>query len=97
MGQAGQEIRHIGHADGELKGFKHRLITRGPPVRVGLHRLFKTDTEWVENAVGEDVGRGQLRRGSSPWGFPAFPTKEPPVHKAIRRSRRMAVDYRALN
>ena len=22
-----------------VKGFKHRLITRGPPVRVGLHRL----------------------------------------------------------
>ena len=30
-------------------------------------------------------------------GFPTFPTKEAPEHKAIRRSRRMVVDYRALN
>ena len=79
------------------KGFKHRLITRGPPVRTGLHRLSKGDTEWVEDAIGEDVKRGQLRRGPSPWGFPAFPTKEPMAHKAIKRGRRLVADYRALN
>ena len=30
-------------------------------------------------------------------GIPAFPTKEQPDHKAIKRGRRMVVDYRALN
>ena len=28
------------------RGFKHRLITRGPPVRVPLHRLSREATEW---------------------------------------------------
>ena len=38
-----------------VKGFRHRLITRGPPVRVGLHRLNRPDTEWVEKATsGEE-------------------------------------------
>ena len=48
-----------------VKGFRHRLITRGPPVRVGLHRLNRPDTEWVEKAIQEDVARGQLTPGSS--------------------------------
>ena len=51
-----------------VKGFRHRLITRGPPVRVGLHRLNRPDTEWVEKAIQEDVARGQLIPGSSLWG-----------------------------
>jgi hypothetical protein len=53
--------------------------------------------EWIEKAIGEDVERGQLTKGASLWGFPAFPTKEQPAHKAIKRSRRMVVDYRGLN
>jgi hypothetical protein len=73
------------------------LITRGPPVRVPLHRLNRPDTEWIEQAIAEDVARGQLAEGSSQWGFPAFPTKESPEHKAIKRGRRMVVDYRASN
>ena len=28
-----------------VRGFKHRLLARGPPVRMGLHRLSRTDTE----------------------------------------------------
>ena len=80
-----------------VRGFKHRLITRGPPVRMGLHRLSRTDTEWIERAIQEDVKRGQLRKGASQWGFPAFPTKGSAPHKAIKRKRRMVVDYRALN
>ena len=80
-----------------VRGFRHRLITRGPPVRQGLHRLSKPDTEWVEQAIREDVARGQLIKGVSDWGFPAFPTKEGADHKAIKRKRRMVVDYRALN
>ena len=80
-----------------VKGYKHRLVTRGPPVRVGLHRLSRPDSELVERAIQEDVDRGQLRRGYSPWGFPAFITKESAQYKAIRRKRRLVVDYRELN
>ena len=80
-----------------VRGFKHRLVTRGPPVRVPMHRLSKPDTEWIEMAIREDVERGQLIKGSSEWGFPAFPTREEPSHKAVHRKRRMVVDYRQLN
>ena len=38
-----------------VKGFYHRLITRGPPVRQKLFRLNRIDTEWVDRAVREDV------------------------------------------
>ena len=31
------------------------------------------------------------------WGSPAFPTQEAPAHKAIKRGRRLVVDYRELN
>jgi hypothetical protein len=80
-----------------VKGFKHRLITRGPPIRGRLFRLNRADTEWIEKAIDEDVKRGQLEKGNSDWGFPAFPTKANPTYKAIQRSRRMVVDYRELN
>ena len=68
-----------------------------PPVRVKLFRLNRADTEWIENAIQEDVKRGQLEKGNSEWGFPAFPTKVAPSYKAIQRGRRMVVDYRELN
>ena len=80
-----------------VQGYKHRLVTRGPPVRVGLHRLSRPDSELVERAIQEDVDRGQLRRGYSPWGFPAFITKEAAQYKAVRRKRQLVVDYRELN
>ena len=80
-----------------VKGFLHRLITRGAPVRRPLFRLNRPDTEWIEKAIAEDVKRGQLEKGSSDWGFPAFPTKEGKAYKAIKRGRRMVVDYRELN
>lgn len=80
-----------------VRGFKHRLITKEPPVRQGLHRLSRESTEWIEKAVREDVKRGQLVKGTSEWGFPAFPTKESAAHKAIHWKRRIVVDYRALN
>ena len=41
-----------------VKGFQHRLITKGPPVRVKLFRLNRPDTEWLEKAIQEDVARG---------------------------------------
>ena len=80
-----------------VRAFLHRLITRGPPVRQGMHRLSKPDTEWIEQAIREDVARGWLVKGQSEWGFPAFPTKDSPDRKAIKRKRRMVVDYRQLN
>ena len=80
-----------------IRGFKHLLITRGPPVRVPLHRLSRTDADWIEKAISEDVDRGQLQKGPTEWGFPAFPTKEDPDHKYNKRKRRMVVDYRQLN
>ena len=76
-----------------VRGFLHRLITKGPPVRSPLHRLSAIDTAWIEQAVQEDVARGQLTKGTSPWGFPAFATKETAAHKAVQRKRRMVVDY----
>ena len=33
-----------------VKGFRHRLITKGPPIRVKLFRLNRPDTEWIEKA-----------------------------------------------
>ena len=80
-----------------VRAFKHHLVTRGPPVRMGIHRLSQPDTEWVEQAIREDVARGQLVKGASEWGFPAFPTKDTPDHKAVKRKRRMVGDYRGLN
>ena len=41
--------------------------------------------------------RGQLEKGTSDWGFPAFLSKESPGCKAVKRSWRMVVDYRELN
>ena len=66
-----------------VKGYRHRLITKGPPVRVGLHRLPRPDSELLEKALQEDVDRGQLIKGHSQWGFPAFITKEGAVNEAI--------------
>ena len=80
-----------------VRGCKHHLITKGPPVRVPLHRLSKEDTELVEECIRKDVARGQLRRASSPWGAPAFVTKAPSRYKAVQRGRRLVVDYRMLN
>jgi len=51
----------------------------------------------VEECIRKDVDRGQLKRGTSPWGAPAFVTKAPGRFKAIQRGRRLVVDYRGLN
>ena len=62
---------------------------------MGLHRLSREATEWVEKAIASDVARGQLVKGASDWGFPAFPTKDPYDHKAVKRKRRMVVDLQS--
>lgn len=62
-----------------------------------MHRLHRPDTEWVEQAIQDDVDRGQLKKGSSLWGTRAFPTKASAGHKAIKRARRLVVICRELN
>ena len=48
-------------------------------------------------AIQEDVKKSQFEKWNSDLGFPAFPTEENPSYKAIRRARRLLVDYRKLN
>ena len=47
--------------------------------------IIMADTEWIEKAIPEDVARAQLTKGSSLWGFPAFPTKLRPESRATQR------------
>ena len=56
-----------------VKGFRQRLITRGPPIRGNLFRLNRPDTEWIEKAIQEDVKRGQLEKGELGLGLPRLP------------------------
>ena len=56
-----------------VQGYRHRLITRGPPVRVGLHRLSRPGQELVDKALQEDVARGQLVNGLLAVGLPGLP------------------------
>ena len=62
-----------------------------------LLRFSRVDMDWIEQAIQEDVKRGQLIKGHSYWGFLAFPTRDTGDTKVTRRKRRMVVDYRALN
>ena len=61
-----------------VRGFKHRLVTRGPPVRVPLHRLSRVDTEWIEKAIAEDVAPGPADERVIPVGFPGLPDEGKP-------------------
>ena len=36
-----------------VRGFLHRLITSGVPIKMGVHRLSRTDLEFVEKAKVE--------------------------------------------
>ena len=68
----------------------------GPPVKTPPHRLSPEQAQWIDDKVNEEVARGQLVRGSSPWGSPAFPTREAGAHQKSRK-RRIIVDYRRVN
>ena len=74
----------------------HDCIPTGPPVRTPPHNLKGESAQWVDDQLEDEVKRGQLERGNSPWGSPPFPTKEMPGHKA-KRKRRLVVDYRRVN
>ena len=47
----------------------------------------------MEDSIREELQRGQLERGTSPWGSWAFPVAASPSGK----KRRIVVDYRRVN
>ena len=76
--------------------FAHETIPTGSPCRLPPHKLKGADPQWVDDKLQEEVDRGQCVRGNSPWGSPAFPTKEFAEHRRLRK-RRLVVDYRRVN
>ena len=74
-----------------VRGFLHHIIVKGGPVRLPPHRIKGDDLKFVEESLQTDLRRGQLSRGRSEWGAPAFPTKPG------KRKRRVVIDYRKLN
>ena len=79
-----------------VRGVAHDCVPTGPPVSLQPHSLKGESAAWVDEQLEAEVQRGQLIRGSSPWGSPPFPTKEAPTHKRHRK-RRLVVDYRRVN
>jgi hypothetical protein len=75
---------------------KHDTVPTGPPCRTPPHNLKGEAGEWIDEQLEKEVKRGQLERGSSPWGSPPFPTKDFAEHKK-QRKRRMVIDYRRVN
>ena len=74
-----------------VRGVAHDCVPTGPPVSLQPHSLKGESAAWVDERLEEEVQRGQLIRGASPWGSPPFPTKEAPAHKKSRK-RRLVVD-----
>ena len=56
-------------------------------------KLLGAESQRVEDNLREEVARGQLVRGNSPWGSWAFPVAAHPAGK----KRRIVVDYRRVN
>ena len=79
-----------------IRHVQHDTITTGPPVKTPPHRLSPEAAEWIDQKIEEEIARGQLIRGNSPWGSPPFPTREAAAHKRARK-RRIVVDYRRVN
>ena len=50
-----------------MRAMRHRIITRGPPIRQPPMRLTALDAQFTEDAMAEDAKRGQVERGHSPW------------------------------
>ena len=79
-----------------VRHVKHDTIPTGPPTRLPPHSLKGEAAEWIDEKLEEEVKRGQLERGNSPWGSPPFPTRDFAAHKK-QRKRRIVVDYRKVN
>ena len=79
-----------------VRFFLHDTIPTGPPVRLPPHNLKGESASWVDSKLQDEVDRGQMVRGSSAWGSPAFPTMEFAEHRR-QRKRRIVVDYRRVN
>ena len=79
-----------------VRFFLHDTIPTGPPVRLPPHNLKGEAAQWVDEKLQDEIDRGQMLRGNSPWGSPAFPTKEFAEHRR-QRKRRIVVDYRRVN
>ena len=75
---------------------EHDTIPTGPPVKVPPHNLKGEAAEWTDSKLQDEVARGQLELGTSPWGSPPFPTREFASHRQ-QRKRRIVVDYRRVN
>jgi len=56
-----------------MRAMRHRIITRGPPIRQPPMRLTALDAQFTEDAMAEDAKRGQVERGHSLLGIPCFP------------------------
>ena len=76
-----------------IRGVMHDTVTVGGPVRGPPMRLKGLEAQLVEDGLREEVSRGQLVRGNSPWGSWAFPVAAHPAGK----KRRIVVDYRRVN
>eukprot|EP00435_Cladocopium_sp_Y103_P076316 s7_g90.t1 len=79
-----------------IRHVQHDTIPTGPPVKTPRHMLSPEAAEWIDQKIEEEVARGQLMRGNSPWGSPPFPTREAAAHQRARK-RRIVVDYRRVN
>ena len=79
-----------------VRHVQHDTIPTGPPSRVPPHNLRGEPAEWIDQKLEDEVQRGQLERGNSPWGSPPFPTRDFAAHKK-QRKRRIVVDYRKVN
>ena len=79
-----------------ILGVSHDTIPTGPPCKTPPHALKGESAEWIDEQLEKEVKRGQLERGSSPWGSPPFPTREFAEHRK-QRKRRMVIDYRRVN
>ena len=79
-----------------VKFFLHDTIPTGPPCRLPPHNLKGESAAWVDEQLQSETDRGQCARGNSPWGSPAFPTREFAEHRRPRK-RRLVVDYRRVN
>ena len=80
-----------------IRHVQHDTIPTGPPVKTPPHRLAPEAAEWIDQKIEEEVARGQLVRGNSPWGSPPFPTKAVEAAHKRARKRRIVVDYRRVN